>query len=100
MHAKQIGIRKHRADRFQEEPGSDRNRDRICGKTKKTTNRLLYGRDDATADNLPKDALKQWHSVPLNQEEFRDIDNNVAPYLRNWLSPPQSRHQAAWTIPA
>ena len=36
MHAKQIGIRKLRADRFQEEPWSDRNRDRIWGKTKKT----------------------------------------------------------------
>src|SRR5579872_5448187 len=36
MHAKQIGIRKHRADRFQEDPESDRNTDRICGKTKKT----------------------------------------------------------------
>jgi len=50
------------------------------------THRLLYGSDAATADNLPKDALTRWHSVPLTQEEFRDIDNNVAPYLRNWLS--------------
>jgi len=54
--------------------------------------RLLYGSDAATADNLPKDTLKRWHSVPLTQEEFRDIDNNVAPYLRNWLSAAESRH--------
>jgi predicted TIM-barrel fold metal-dependent hydrolase len=50
------------------------------------TNRLLYGSDAATADNTPKDALKRWHSLPLTQEEFRNIDNNVAPYLRNWVS--------------
>jgi uncharacterized protein len=53
--------------------------------------RLLYGSDAATADNLPKDALKRWHSVPLTQEEFRDIDNNVAPFLRNWLSAGESQ---------
>jgi predicted TIM-barrel fold metal-dependent hydrolase len=50
------------------------------------TQRLLYGSDAATADNLPMDALKRWHSVGLTQEEFRDIDNNIAPYLRSWLS--------------
>jgi predicted TIM-barrel fold metal-dependent hydrolase len=48
--------------------------------------RLLYGSDAATSDNLPKDNLKRWHSLPLTQEEFRVIDNNVAPYLRNWVS--------------
>jgi len=48
--------------------------------------RLLYGSDAPTADNLPQDTLKRWHSLPLTQEEFRDIDNNVAPYLRSWLS--------------
>ena len=48
--------------------------------------RLLYGSDAATADNAPKDTLKRWHSIPLTREEFREIDNNVAPYLRNWLS--------------
>src|SRR5262249_21341953 len=36
MNAKQIGIRKHRTDLFQEEPESVRNRDRILGKTKNT----------------------------------------------------------------
>jgi len=50
------------------------------------TNRLLYGSDAATADNKPKDALKRWHSLPLTQEEFRAIDHNVAPYVRNWVS--------------
>jgi predicted TIM-barrel fold metal-dependent hydrolase len=55
------------------------------------TNRLLYGSDAATADNAPKKTLKQWHSVPLTQEEFREIDNNIAPYLRNWLSAAESR---------
>jgi predicted TIM-barrel fold metal-dependent hydrolase len=50
------------------------------------TNRLLYGSDAATADNTPKEALKRWHSLPLTQEEFREIDNNIAPYLRNWLA--------------
>jgi hypothetical protein len=55
------------------------------------TNRLLYGSDAATADNEPKDTLKRWHSLPLTQEEFREIDNNVARYLRNWLSAAESR---------
>jgi predicted TIM-barrel fold metal-dependent hydrolase len=47
------------------------------------TKRLLYGSDAAAADNTPKDALKRWHSLPLTQEEFMEIDNNIAPYLRN-----------------
>jgi uncharacterized protein len=55
------------------------------------TNRLLYGSDAATADNEPKDALKRWHSLPLTQEEFRLIDNNVAPYLRDWVSAAESQ---------
>jgi predicted TIM-barrel fold metal-dependent hydrolase len=50
------------------------------------TNRLVYGSDAATADNAPKEALKQWHSLPLTQDEFRAIDNNVAPYVRNWIN--------------
>ena len=55
------------------------------------TNRLVYGSDAATADNTPKDALKRWHSLPLNQNEFRAIDNNVAPYVRNWVSAGESQ---------
>jgi predicted TIM-barrel fold metal-dependent hydrolase len=50
------------------------------------THRLLYGSDAATADNAPNDALKRWHSLPLTLEEFEEIENNLAPYLRNWLS--------------
>jgi predicted TIM-barrel fold metal-dependent hydrolase len=50
------------------------------------TSRLLYGSDAATADNEPEDALKRWHNLPLTHEEFIEIDNNVAPYLRNWVS--------------
>ena len=48
-------------------------------------NRVLYGSDAATPDNLPKDALKRWHRMPLTQEEFRTIETNIAPYLRDWL---------------
>lgn len=46
------------------------------------TSRLLYGSDAPIPQNLPKDALKRWHSLPLTQNEFQAIDNNVAPYLR------------------
>ena len=46
------------------------------------TSRLLYGSDAPTPDNLPKDTLERWHSVPLTRDEFQTIDNNVAPYLR------------------
>ena len=48
-------------------------------------NRVLYGSDAATSDNLPKDALEQWHRLSLTQDEFRAIENNVAPYLTDWL---------------
>ena len=55
------------------------------------TNRLLYGSDAAAADNAPKSALKRWHNLRLTQEEFREIENNVAAYLRNWLLAAESR---------
>jgi predicted TIM-barrel fold metal-dependent hydrolase len=48
-------------------------------------NRVLYGSDAATPDNLPKDALERWHRLPLTQHEFHTIENNVAPYLMDWL---------------
>src|SRR3569833_4357656 len=48
------------------------------------TGRLLYGSAAATPDNLPKDTLRRWLGVPLTLEEFRAIDNNLAPYLRAW----------------
>jgi predicted TIM-barrel fold metal-dependent hydrolase len=47
--------------------------------------RVLYGSDAATADNLPKTALERWHKLPLTREEFRRIENNVAPYINYWL---------------
>ena len=49
------------------------------------TNRVLYGSDAATPDNLPKDALERWHRLPLTHDEFRKIESNVAPYLVDWL---------------
>jgi len=55
------------------------------------SSRLVYGSDAATADNMPKDALKRWHSLPLTQEEFGAIDSNVAPYVRNWVSTRESQ---------
>ena len=55
------------------------------------TDRLVYGSDAATPDNTPSDALKRWHSLPLTQEEFRAIDSNVAPYIRNWVSAASQR---------
>jgi predicted TIM-barrel fold metal-dependent hydrolase len=48
--------------------------------------RILYGSDAAIPDNLPKNALERWHQLPLTQEEFRLIDNNIAPYVVKWLS--------------
>jgi predicted TIM-barrel fold metal-dependent hydrolase len=48
--------------------------------------RVLYGSDAATPDNLPKDALARWHKLPLTQDEFRTIDNNVAPYVADWVN--------------
>jgi predicted TIM-barrel fold metal-dependent hydrolase len=48
-------------------------------------NRVLYGSDAATPDNLPKGALERWRRLPLTQDEFRVIENNVVPYLADWL---------------
>jgi predicted TIM-barrel fold metal-dependent hydrolase len=48
-------------------------------------NRVLYGGDAASPDNLPKDALERWRRLPLTQDEFRTMENNVAPYLMDWL---------------
>jgi predicted TIM-barrel fold metal-dependent hydrolase len=54
-------------------------------------NRLLYGSDAATTDNAPKDALKRWHRLLLTHEEFSSIENNVAPFVSNWVSAAKSR---------
>ena len=48
--------------------------------------RVLYGSDAATPDNLPKDALERFRRLPLTKDEFRTIENNVAPYVVKWLS--------------
>jgi predicted TIM-barrel fold metal-dependent hydrolase len=47
--------------------------------------RVLYGSDAATPDNLPKDAVERWHKLPLTQDEFRTIENNIAPYAMDWM---------------
>jgi len=52
--------------------------------------RVLYGSDAATPDNLPKDALQRFHELPLTKDEFRTIENNVAPYAMNWLKRPHA----------
>ena len=52
--------------------------------------RIFYGSDAAVPGNLPKDALERWHRLPLTQEEFRLIDNNIAPYVVKWLSGSES----------
>jgi predicted TIM-barrel fold metal-dependent hydrolase len=44
--------------------------------------RLLYGSDAPIPGNLPKEALGRWRQLPLTADEFRMIDSNVAPYLR------------------
>jgi len=48
--------------------------------------RVLYGSDAATPDNLPKEALRQWHQLPLTQEEFHTIETNIAPFIADWVS--------------
>jgi predicted TIM-barrel fold metal-dependent hydrolase len=48
--------------------------------------RVLYGSDAATPDNLPKEALRQWHQLPLTQEEFQTIETNIAPFIAAWVS--------------
>jgi predicted TIM-barrel fold metal-dependent hydrolase len=49
--------------------------------------RILYGSDAATPDNLPKDALERWHKLPLTQREFRTIESNRAAYLPDSFKP-------------
>jgi predicted TIM-barrel fold metal-dependent hydrolase len=48
-------------------------------------NRIVYGSDAATPDNLPKDALARFHNLPLTPAEFQIIERNVAPWAKNWL---------------
>jgi len=45
--------------------------------------RVLYGSDAATGDNLrPKEGWAAFRRLPLREKEFRQIARNVAPYLR------------------
>jgi len=48
--------------------------------------RIFYGSDAAVPGNLPKEGLQRWHQLPLTQEEFQQIDNNIAPYVAKWVS--------------
>ncbi|MGH9655378.1 MAG: amidohydrolase family protein [Bryobacteraceae bacterium] len=47
--------------------------------------RILYGSDVAIPGNTPKEALERFHKLPLTREEFRTIESNITPYLRDWL---------------
>jgi predicted TIM-barrel fold metal-dependent hydrolase len=48
-------------------------------------NRILDGSDAAVPGNLPKDALERFRQLPLKKDEFRIIENNIAPYAKDWL---------------
>jgi predicted TIM-barrel fold metal-dependent hydrolase len=54
-------------------------------------NRILYGSDAATQDNLPEDTLARFHKLPLTTEEFRTIERNVAPWVREWMARAQTK---------
>lgn len=47
--------------------------------------RVVYGSDVAIPGNTPKEALARFHKLPLTREEFRRIESNITPYLRDWL---------------
>jgi predicted TIM-barrel fold metal-dependent hydrolase len=44
--------------------------------------RILYGSDAAVASNTPRLGWAAFRRLPLSDEEFRTIANNVPPYLR------------------
>jgi predicted TIM-barrel fold metal-dependent hydrolase len=44
--------------------------------------RVLYGSDGATGAHPPKDMLAAFHQLPLTTLEFRQVERNVAPYMR------------------
>jgi uncharacterized protein len=45
--------------------------------------RVLYGTDAAVGDNLrPKESWEAFRRLPLKEEEFKRIAENLAPYLR------------------
>lgn len=43
--------------------------------------RLLYGSDGAVPGNLPTDTYQRWRQLPLTEDEFLLVENNLAPYL-------------------
>ncbi len=49
------------------------------------TQRILYGSDAAVPGNLPSETLQAWHKLPLTPEEFRSVENNIAPYVAGWV---------------
>jgi len=44
--------------------------------------RVLFGSDAPTPTNVPRITWAAFRKLPLTDEEFRIIENNVAPYLR------------------
>lgn len=46
-------------------------------------NRVLYGSDGAGVGNLaPREAWAAFRELPLSDEEFRTVENNVVPYMK------------------
>ena len=44
--------------------------------------RILFGSDAPTPNNLPRLTWAAFRKLPLTDAEFRTIENNVAPYVR------------------
>jgi uncharacterized protein len=44
--------------------------------------RVLFGSDGAVPGNSPREAWANLHKLPLSEDEFRRIANNVAPYMK------------------
>jgi predicted TIM-barrel fold metal-dependent hydrolase len=43
--------------------------------------RILFGCDSAIPGNSPREYLERWRGLPLSEQEFKEIESNVAPYL-------------------
>ena len=63
--------------RWQERAGVIATRIRELG-----VGRVLYGSDGTAEENTPASAWAAFRQLPLTDDEFRAIANNVAPYLR------------------
>ena len=44
--------------------------------------RMLFGSDAPTPDNVPRLTWAAFRKLPLTDAEFRTVENNVAPYMR------------------